>query len=235
MTTIGILASQLRSTQQDPFWWNRVTYTRQRFIDVLQGLGHTAILFPVDKSEKATEMVGLVDKILLTGGTDVDPRFYNEDPDPKLEGANPRRDAFEIAAIKAAISQKKAVLGICRGLQVLNVALGGTLYQDLSYSPSKLKHRQAPTPQEFDSHSVQVARDGLLSFLPQQHFVNSFHHQAIKELSPELTAIATAPDGIIEAVENKEKRLLAVQWHPESDHETNPENREIFRFFAEEL
>ncbi|MFC4651804.1 gamma-glutamyl-gamma-aminobutyrate hydrolase family protein [Lactococcus nasutitermitis] len=236
MSVIGILGTPYNIVEKSPFWWNKVTYTRQGFIDVLQELGHTVLIIPADKPENAKNLIHLVDKIVLTGGADISPQFYNEEPSPRLETTNPDRDAFEIAAIEAALAEKKAIFGVCRGIQILNVYFGGTLYQDLSdYPGTVVKHRQAPTPQEFPIHSVTVKQDSLLDFLPENYFVNSFHHQALKELAPCLTAIAHASDGIIEAVENKEKRVLAVQWHPECTWQTEKFDKQLFQFFAEKL
>lgn len=236
MAVIGILGSAYNVSTKEPFWWNKVTYTRQGFIDVLQALGHTPLILPIGLEEQAASYLSLVDKIILTGGSDVAPQFYGEEPHPKLETTNPERDRFELAAIKAALAQNKAIFGVCRGLQVLNVAFGGSLYQDLSDYPKKaLKHRQSPTPQEFATHSIAVNQESLLDFLPEKYFVNSFHHQGIKVLAPELTAIAHANDGVIEALENKEKRILAVQWHPECTWEKEAHDRQLFQFFADSL
>ncbi|MDR0199512.1 MAG: gamma-glutamyl-gamma-aminobutyrate hydrolase family protein [Streptococcaceae bacterium] len=236
MTLIGIAGSALTRVYADPFYFNRVSYTRQGFVNALHELGHEVIILPIDKPENAEKYISLVDKILLTGGQDVDPRFYHEEPHYQLDNVYPARDAFEIALIHEAIKKNKAVFGVCRGLQIMNVALGGSLYQSIKQTDSTVKHMQTPTPQYVASHSVKISPDSLLSFLPETYYVNSFHHQAVKELSPELTAIAKAADGLVEAVQNKEKRLLAVQWHPElTYHEPESQDFELFKYFAESL
>lgn len=235
MTVIGILGSQLLTTQKDPFYWNQVVFTRKRLLDAIQILGHSALVLPVDAPEKAADLVSRVDKILLSGGNDLSPDTYFDLPHELLGITDPARDAFELAAIHAAIAQKKPLFGICRGMQMLNVSQGGTLFQDITLCHEiSLEHWQK-TDQETPSHTVTVKSDSLLSFLPELHAVNSFHHQAIHKLAPNLTAIATAPDGIIEAVENKDLRLLAVQWHPECTFSSQPLDLEIFRYFIEEL
>ncbi|MCL2113006.1 gamma-glutamyl-gamma-aminobutyrate hydrolase family protein [Lactococcus protaetiae] len=235
MAIIGILGTPYNVIERSPFWWNKVSYTRQSFIDVFQDLGHTAIILPVDQPENAEKYMKLVDKIVLTGGADIAPRFYHEEPHQKLETTDPSRDAFELAAVKAAINENKAILGVCRGLQLLNVYFGGTLYQDLSQTSSDIKHRQSPTPQEIPTHHVTIKKNSSLGFLPEEYLVNSFHHQVIKDLGQDLTAIAHATDGFVEAIENTNKRILAVQWHPECTWQTEHFDKEIFRYFAEEL
>ena len=139
---------------------------------------------------------------------------------------------FELAAIKAALEANKPILGVCRGLQLLNVYFGGTLYQDLSLTSSQIKHLQSPTPQEVPTHHISVEKESSLGFLPENYMVNSFHHQVIKDLGQGLQAIAHGNDGLVEAIENKEKHVLAVQWHPECTWETEHFDKKIFEIFA---
>ena len=240
MTTIGILGSQFLSTPELPFHQFPVTYTRTAFIDALQSVGANVIMIPIDRDwDKLPDIIKLVDKVLLTGGEDVAPLFYGQDPHPLLSTINPERDRFEIAAIHEVIKQEKALLGVCRGHQLLNVALGGTLHQDVSlyHNPetATLKHLQAPTKSQFTSHFIEVDPTSSLSFLPETYHVNSYHHQMIDRLADDLTTIAKASDGVIEAVESKAKRLLGVQWHPEGTWDTIPNERAIFDFFVNSL
>ncbi len=233
MAVIGILGTPYNIVERSPFWWNKVSYTRQSFIDVFQKLGHTVVILPVDDPENAKNYLALVDKIVLTGGADVSPYLYGEEPDCKLETTDPTRDAFELAAIKAALESNKPILGVCRGLQLLNVYFGGSLYQDLSQTTSQIKHRQSPTPQDIPTHHITVKKGSSLDFLPEKYLVNSFHHQVIKVLGQNLTAIAHGSDGFIEAIENKEKHILAVQWHPECTWHKIVFDQQIFEKFAE--
>ncbi|GFH40613.1 gamma-glutamyl-gamma-aminobutyrate hydrolase family protein [Lactococcus insecticola] len=235
MTTIGIIGTQYLNFEEQPFHENQVIYTRKAFTDALQTTGATVIIIPIDALDKIPDYVSMVDKILLTGGEDVAPQFYGEDPHRLLGLINPDRDAFEIAVIKESIKQKKAVFGVCRGMQLMNVALGGSLYQDLSLASTTVKHLQAPTKQQFPTHFVAVDQTSSLNFLPERYHVNSYHHQAIHRLSDELSSIATASDGIIEAVENKNNRLLAVQWHPEGTWDTIDSEFAIFKYFVDVL
>ncbi len=181
--------------------------------------------------------------LLLTGGEDVDPARYGEAPHPTVE-LNPERDAFEIGLVEAARAADLPILAICRGIQVLNVALGGSLIQDIpSQVPGSLEHRLAvPAHQSSElAHEVWVDKDTLLSRLLRERLndsdsceVNSRHHQAIKTVAPGLRVSATAPDGIIEAVEDPSLTFcLGVQWHPENFFRTG-EFRALFEGFIEE-
>ncbi len=111
MAIIGILGTPYNTVEQSPFWWNKVSYTRQSFIDVFQELGHTVIILPVDKTENIKNYLTLVDKIVLTGGADVSPYLYGEEPNAKLGTTDPIRDRFELATIKAALEANKPILG----------------------------------------------------------------------------------------------------------------------------
>ena len=158
--------------------------------------------------------------MILSGGHDVDPRFYGEEPLQKIGATWPERDHFDMLLLKLAEENGIPVLGICRGAQIINVAHGGTLYQDLSYRKElTLKHMQGHTP-ALPTHSMEVEADSKLAeILGKTEFrVNSFHHQLIKDVAPDLKAVATAPDGVVEGIENKKGNVIAVQWHPEMLH-----------------
>jgi putative glutamine amidotransferase len=167
--------------------------------------------------------------LYLTGGADVNPAFYGEEPQPLTEKPDASRDALERALIGQAMERRLPVFGICRGQQMLNVALGGTLAQHID------RHSYKDTP---EVHPVEI-RPGtrLASILnaPGQ-MVNSMHHQAIGRLAPGLKVSATAPDGTIEAVELEGAPfVVTVQWHPEERHETYALDRLLFDAFAEAL
>jgi putative glutamine amidotransferase len=182
---------------------------------------------PTIGSDDVSAVLAQVDGILLTGGEDVDPTFFAEAPHATHEPAEPGRDAFEIDLVRRALAQSVPVLAICRGLQVLNVACGGSLVQDIPSEPGTHEpHSLYPPPTRL-AHQVRVsAGSRLAALLPPgaleaQLPVNSRHHQAARVVGEGLTVTAVAPDGIIEALEAAAHPFcVAVQWHPESFHLT---------------
>ena len=181
--------------------------------------------------------------LLLTGGDDVAPQLYGEARHPAVVEVAPERDAFEIALVKEAHRMGLPIFAICRGIQVLNVAFGGTLVQDIpSQVGTTVEHRlTVPPHKSFDyAHDVWVEDNSLLSRIMSERLngsdscaVNSRHHQSVKDLAPGFRAVATAPDGIIEAIEDPNARFcLGVQWHPENFWRTG-EFRPLFEGFLE--
>lgn len=167
-------------------------------------------------------ILDVLDGLVLTGGEDVDPAHYGHAPHPALGDVDPQRDAFEIGIFLEARARRMPVLAICRGIQLVNVALGGTLWQDIpTEKPDALEHR-APTSRDVRSHLVEITPDSRLAMAlgTTRCEVNSFHHQSIRDVAPGLLITATAPDGEIEGVEStpEDPWLLAVQWHPEEFH-----------------
>lgn len=223
----------------DVFHGNQVTYTAEGFVTAIKKVNGTPLVIPINDPASAKEYISIVDKLLLTGGQDISPEFYGEEPHPKLEETNKDRDLFEIALIKEALRQEKPILAICRGMQLLNVTLGGTLYQDLSlYSEWKVKHAQQPTQPQFPTHSIKVKKQSILNHILDKSFsVNSYHHQGIKDLADSLIATAWASDGIIEGVEaiQDSQRILGVQWHPELRFEHSSKELMLFDYFVNKL
>jgi len=184
-----------------------------------------------------------IDGLMLTGGDDVAPSLYGEHRHPASVDAEPGRDEFEIGLVAAARDRRVPIFAICRGVQVLNVACGGTLVQDI---PSQVKGallHDLPVPpnQSYSlAHEVWLDKDSLLSVLMRERLsdadaceVNSRHHQAVKDLARGFRVSATAPDGVIEAIEDPEQRFcLGVQWHPENFFRTG-EFRPLFEGFLE--
>ncbi|KRM86758.1 gamma-glutamyl-gamma-aminobutyrate hydrolase family protein [Lacticaseibacillus thailandensis] len=181
----------------------------------------------------ATDMVPLFDGLILPGGPDVDPTTFGEEPMWNLGDTYYPKDRFELALIKATLAAGKPILGICRGIQILNVALGGDVYQDThTQDPdSYIRHPQVAPP-HYPTHHVDITPDSRLhALLGDRAFVNSRHHQAVRKVGTGLTVTATAPDGVIEALESTADDLvLAVQWHPENMWQHHPEQ---FGFFSD--
>lgn len=184
--------------------------------------GVPLVLSPLIGPGHVRELVDALDGLVLTGGEDVHPAHYGEAPHPRLGTVDEARDAFELALFKEATSRARPVLAICRGIQLVNVALGGTLWQDLpTQRPEALDHNP-DSARDHRTHAVHLVPGSRLArVLGLTHCeVNSFHHQAIRDLAPGLVASARAPDGEIEGVESAATApwLLAVQWHPEEFH-----------------
>jgi putative glutamine amidotransferase len=186
---------------------------------------------PVDVVQRA-------DGILLAGGGDVDPVLFGEQPHPAFDPAESGRDPYELELIRLTADRDLPLLAICRGIQILNVARGGTLVQDIPTElPSTVEHRLAvpPHPAVELAHEVWIEKDSLLARLTAESGtsgdtcdVNSRHHQAVKILGRDLVTTATAPDGVIEAIEDPGRRFfLGVQWHPENFYRTG-EFRSLF-------
>jgi len=193
----------------------------------------------LDVSESAKKVLGEIHGLLLTGGGDVDPVFYGEDRHSAVEDAEPGRDEFELDLARRALDSGVPLLAICRGAQVLNVATGGTLVQDIpSAMTTKLPH--TPTqPKDAIAHDVSVAPGSRLhkilgDAVTSAHTcrVNSRHHQSVATLGKDLAASATAPDGVIEAIEAPASEFcVGVQWHPENFWRTG-EFRGLFEAFV---
>ena len=171
------------------------------------------------ESERAAEALARIDGLLLTGGADIDPARYGEAAHPTTELAPAARDAFELELARAAIAADLPTLAICRGMQVLNVAAGGTLVQDIpSELPSALAH-DVTTPTDPIAHRVALREGSILSRVlgTSDAPVNSRHHQAVRRSGSGLTIAATAPDGVIEGIEKPDARFcVGVEWHPEN-------------------
>lgn len=196
---------------------------------VVEAGGVPVILPPITDQEAIRIQLECVDAVIITGGIDVNPLVYGEEPMEKLGQVQILRDEFDLAVIKEVVEQNKPVLGICRGLQMLNVAFGGTLYQDLSYNQdSYIKHVQNTAP-DVPGHSIDIVEGTkLYGLLGAKTVTNSFHHQAIKDLGQGFRIAAIAKDGVIEAIEREEGYIVAVQWHPEMMASKHHEMRIIF-------
>ena len=202
--------------------------------------GLPLVLSALDDEATRERMFRLADGLLLTGGEDVDPARYGQTSDG-ARTVSPGRDAMELALLERALECAMPVLAICRGIQLLNVALGGTLYQDLSTQrDAEIDHDRY---REFDGriHSIRVVSAVSLAdvFEVEEFVQNSAHHQGIRDLSPDLSAVAWAPDGLVEAVEYRgdgSAWTCGVQWHPERKvEEGTGTNRRLFEVFGREV
>ncbi len=177
-----------------------------------------------------------VDGLLLSGGGDIDPTLFGEEPLPGLGQITPDRDRMEIELIQHFMEKDLPVFAICRGCQILNIAAGGTMFQDLYRQRRRLLQHFQHAPRHHASHFITIQTNTLLHTITglDVYKVNSFHHQAVKDPAPDFIASATSRDGVIEAVESRRHRfVLGVQWHPENMTETDEMAQNLFEKFVE--
>lgn len=217
---IGLSISQLT----DPALGRPYEGTARYYARAIWQAGGTPLLLPLIP-EAAGEVAATLDGLLLTGGVDMAPRYYGEEPEEQLGAVDDLRDEAEEALYRAVRARGLPVLGICRGLQVINVLEGGSLRQHLD------GHNQGQ-PYDALTHAVTFEGNGLLAgHHPGELRVNSHHHQAVKAVAPGLKVAARSQDGLVEALEGD--GVLAVQWHPELTFESAPETKGAFSAFLE--
>jgi putative glutamine amidotransferase len=204
-------------------WDQPAVLLSRSYVDAVQRAGGLALLLPPDPQlvQQPDEVLELIDGLLLAGGADIDPASYGQPPHAETQDSVPERDAFEIALTRAAIDRDLPVLGICRGMQLINVALGGTLTQHLPEHLGHQEHRRVLGSFDGSDHDVEVD-DGTLAMSvigAVSHSTKSHHHQGVDRVGDGLLVSATSPfDGVIEAVELPHRTfVLGVQWHPEAD------------------
>ena len=209
------------------------------FDGVIEAGGLPVMLPLTSEAADCEQLLDKIDALLVTGGQDVNPVLYGEDsPEAAARclNASAGRDAMEAALIPMALARDLPLLGICRGLQVLNAVCGGTLYQDLpTQLPSEVNHHQPSEHPERPIHSVEFAPDSPLAKLLRVDTlqVNSFHHQGVHQVAPEFEPMATAPDGLVEAIWSPTHAMVwGVQWHPEFMHKADESSKAIFKAFV---
>ena len=214
----------------------------QRYILTLTAAGAIPWMIPLVDEDTLRGVYDELDAVFLPGGADIDPFTYGADPHPLCDKTDRERDRVEVCLAKWALAEEKPVLGVCRGMQLINVAAGGTLYQDLADEfPGAIKHDYFPFSgahhtRDFLAHEVNIAEGTRLAELigagPQR--VNSMHHQGVKQLGRGLISTAEAPDGLVEALEGADDSyLVAVQWHPEALTDNDARTRHLFSDFIE--
>lgn len=205
------------------------------YVESLEEAGAVPVILPLTVDREAlSRFADLCDGFLFPGGHDVEPAFYGAAAE-KCGVICPERDNMEKLFFPMALETGKPLLGICRGTQLFNVLLGGNLYQDLPTElPSSVNHHETP-PYDKRAHLVQIVSDSPLfqAVQVEEMWVNSYHHQAVKELGEGVQIAATAPDGVVESIFLPDHKFaLAVQWHPEFSHKTDENSRKIFRAFV---
>ena len=217
---IGISANTMDPTRNRRFYIGKaLQYAEQEMLDWVWEFGGMPIMLPVmGTGMTETEMAEQLDGLVLSGGMDVSPTFYGEEPRRAEWAGHPHRDEHEFGLFREFASRDKPVLGICRGHQVINVALGGSLYQDIIEDGVVDKLHRDPEPYDLLRHDMHIVEGTRLFdlYARTDAVVNSVHHQAIRRLADGLTVMATSDDNLIEAFEHTGYRyLVGVQWHPE--------------------
>jgi putative glutamine amidotransferase len=210
------------------------------YVTALESAGLIPLIIPpLSSATAAAAIMDSVSGLVLTGGEDVDPERYGEKRHEKVRSVNSARDATEAALIQEAKARRKPVLAICRGIQILNVALGGTLVQDIpSQVGTQIAHDE-DSPRDKRSHEISVERGSLIAeAVGAEHLtVNSFHHQSVKRVADGMRVTARSPDGVIEGLEStSDWWVMGVQWHPEEMTDSpEPWDRGLFKAFAQKL
>lgn len=201
------------------------------YLSVIKAAGGLPILLPPHiEEDQIFQLKKKIDGIMLTGGTDVHPGFYQESPESGLRRVDPARDNLEVNLLNWALKKKIPVVALCRGIQVLNIVCGGTIYQDME---TEIQHEQN-APGRFANHKVKFSENSFFEKIygSRELIVNSFHHQAINNPGEKIEIEGKAEDGAIEAVVLKDHPFaVGVQWHPEQMYESNPVQLNLFQKF----
>lgn len=212
-------------------------YVNKDYVDAVIRAGGVPLIIPFSTDKEVIiSQAQLIDGLILSGGHDISPYNYGQEPSQKIGETFPERDTYEIILLEESKKRNIPILGICRGFQLINVAAGGTLYQDLSLIPGNiLKHNQVSNP-TLKTHKVEIKENSFISSIfGKETMINSFHHQVINKVANDFIVVAKASDGVVEAIEHKTyKFLVAVQWHPEMLAVNCEKARELFSKFVEE-
>jgi len=215
---------------------DRIDYTFEEYSKAIRHCGGAPVLIPIAQNRETLQTI--LDRIaglLLSGGPDIDPKFYHEQPLPELGEVDDDLDRMELGIAKMAFEANLPILAICRGVQVLNVSRGGTLYQDIPTQVRDSINHLQNVDKTIQTHTIRIEAKTLLHRLLRKReiWVNGKHHQAIKALAPDFVVGARATDGVIEAIEHPSKRfVLGVQWHPEGTWEKDLYSQKLFRAFV---
>lgn len=227
---VGILPHYYTDNPRELHIWMRPDCT-----EAIMECGGVPFMLPlIDDVEAIRQVMDMCDGFLFTGGQDIDPAIYGEEKIPECGEISPERDRLERIVLNEVLKTDKPVLAICRGIQVINSLMGGTLYQDIpTQRPSDLEHHQHQA-KTLPIHDVDIVKDSpLYDVIGAERIpVNSFHHQGIKDVAPGFTVMARATDGLVEGIYRPDKRFFwAVQWHPEFSYCADENSKKIFAAF----
>jgi putative glutamine amidotransferase len=213
-----------------------IDYIYNEYSQAIRSCGGVPVLIPVAQNQETFQtMLERLDGLLLSGGPDINPKSYGEQPLEGLGEIDEDLDQMELQIAKLAFQRDLSIFAICRGIQILNVSLGGTLYQDIASQVEKSINHTQKADKGVNTHSIRVQEKTLLHQILKRKtiWVNGKHHQAIKEVAPGLIVTALAKDGVIEAVEHPSKGfVIGVQWHPEGTWRNDPYSKKLFNAFV---
>jgi len=225
---IGITSSYDRETGR--------TFLSRYYIQAVEAAGGLPLVLPCLLAENSVAQIpDFIDGLLLSGGVDVDPLLFGEEPQPAMGDICPQRDKFELALTRKVLEKDIPILGICRGIQLLNIAAGGTVLQDIGTAvKSPLKHDQL-APRWYGTHTIHTLPGSkAAAILGRQIVVNSFHHQAVGKVAEGFTVTAWSADGVVEAIESTNHHfVLGLQCHPECMWDQDPRILGIFKALVE--
>lgn len=232
---IGI-SSNIVINNSQPFNGSKQLKLFYEYVQSVIDAGGTPLILPNTTDLSIIDSyINIIHGLILTGGSDINPLKYKEEPKRKLGHVSNERDFFEFYLLREAMKNNIPILGICRGIQVINVFNGGSLYQDISYiKDSYIKHVQDSEP-SIPSHSIYIYKDtNLYNILGDSALVNSYHHLAVKDLAPNFKVSAISKDGVIEGIESiTEPFIMGVQWHPELLTKNYDNMLNLFKYFID--
>lgn len=232
MTTIIGITSSYSEISEFPEEAIATIYSPSSFVESIARTPAIPVIIPFQTGKLASDYIHLIDGLILTGGSDISTDLYGEEPHPMLGKTHRARDLWEIELLKEAYQQEIPVLGICRGMQLMNVVGGGSLYQDLSSQREQLIQHIQKANFQTPSHAIKIMPDSwLASLYGKETRVNSYHHQSIKKLSGDFKIVAHSSDHVIEAIEGN--NAYGVQWHPELLSQQPYLGQKIFDLFVQ--